>query len=232
MEEKFSFDVSTLSYEDFLLYFLTNCGNELWELDFEGNTFILPTIEHPEVVVRYLTRFHNEFRQIADRVELTDLDHGISGMLSPAFFQLQKTLWDSTVDLQERINCVRSMYRIFADFVPSGTGEPPENSFYMWWDLVCTSFWFAQIHFKKLPGEEYNLLSSEDRQLADAMFETLVQILNLDNQQSNSSALHGLGHLHHPEVRGVVQKFIDTHRFELDAKGISWLERCRDGTVM
>src|SRR5580692_11614088 len=99
MEERFSFDISALSYEDFILYFFTNSENEFWELDPEGNPFVIPKIENPEVVVRYLTKFCIEFRQLADRLSLETLDHGINGMLSSAFFHLQRALWDSTVNL-------------------------------------------------------------------------------------------------------------------------------------
>jgi hypothetical protein len=232
MEEEFSFDVSTLSYEDFILYFFTNSGDEFWQLNLEGNPFVMPEIANPTLVVRYLTRFCIEFRQLADRLPLETLGRGIDGMLSLAFFHLERTLWNDTVDLQDRVNCIRSMRRVFADFVATSEAEVLEGGFYMWWDNVCTSFWSDQKHEKKLNAENYNLLSERDRKLADAIFETLIEILNLDDDRTNSCALHGLGHLHHPGVCAVVQEYIDGHRSELDAKGISWLEECRDGTVM
>ena len=102
----------------------------------------------------------------------------------------------------------------------------------MWWDNVCSNFWFEQTYHKKLPTEDYGLLSENDRKLVDAMFETLIELLNLDDSRTKSSALHGLGHLHHPGVRSVIQEFIDTHSSELEPAGISWLEKCCDGTVM
>jgi hypothetical protein len=68
--------------------------------------------------------------------------------------------------------------------------------------------------------------------LLDAMFETLKLILELKGNHAERCALHGLGHLHHPEVRGLVQSFIDRRRNELDQGALRWLEQCRDGTVM
>jgi hypothetical protein len=232
MGKEFSFDVSSLSYEDFVLYFFTNSKDEFWNLDPNGNEFIIPEIMRPEVVVGHMTRFCFEFRQLADGLPLETLNRGIDGMLSSAFLHLQRALWNNTVDLQDRVSCIRSMYRVFADFVAGCQVEVLEGCFFMWWDNVCTSFWFEQTHNRKLRTEDYNLLSDVDRKLVDAMFETLVEILKLEDERTKSCALHGLGHLHHPAVRKVVQEFIDTNRGELEPRGISWLEECRDGTVM
>jgi len=42
-------------------------------------------------------------------------------------------------------------------------------------------------------------------------------------------ALHGLGHLYHPQVHDAVQGFIDTNPAGVSLK---WLEQCRDCNVM
>jgi hypothetical protein len=64
------------------------------------------------------------------------------------------------------------------------------------------------------------------------MFQTLSRILALSDPRAQEYALHGLGHLHHPEVRNLVQGFLDKHRDEFPPEGIRWVEQCRDGTVM
>jgi hypothetical protein len=51
-------------------------------------------------------------------------------------------------------------------------------------------------------------------------------MLLLPDRNSQKSALHGLGHLHHPDVHGEVQQFIDTHG---EGFTLKWLEQCRDG---
>jgi hypothetical protein len=60
------------------------------------------------------------------------------------------------------------------------------------------------------------------------MFETLKRILDLPHTETQRCALHGLGHLHHPEVRETVQHYIDANQSQFP---LSWLEQCRDGTV-
>jgi hypothetical protein len=42
--------------------------------------------------------------------------------------------------------------------------------------------------------------------------------------------LHGLGHLHHPEVQRTVQHYIDSNTNKSEF-AVAWLEQCRDGTV-
>lgn len=75
-------------------------------------------------------------------------------------------------------------------------------------------------------------LSADGRDILDAMLETLLQIAVLDDDRTMSYALHGLGHLRHPEGSAWLQRFIDDHRDDFDEESIKWLEQCRDGTVM
>jgi hypothetical protein len=64
------------------------------------------------------------------------------------------------------------------------------------------------------------------------MFVTLQEILDLPDLRTKSYALHGLGHLHHPGVRPLIQKHIDQNKDQFSAEGLRWVEQCRDGTVM
>jgi len=226
------FDISALSYEEFIEYVFTTLEGQMESLDPNGKDYWMIAITRPEVVVKYLTRFCTEFRKLAETVPADTLDNGIDEMLDSSSLELQKVLWDNRVPLQERVDCIRSMYRVFADFVVNREFGKSEGCFYMWWDFVCWGFWFHQTYHKKLPAKNYELLGDGDKKLVDAMFETLVEVLKLNGSSAKGAALHGLGHVHHPGVRAVVQDFIDRHLSELDAKEISWLEKCRDGTNM
>jgi hypothetical protein len=72
-------------------------------------------------------------------------------------------------------------------------------------------------------------LDTESRVVLDAMFETLSRILEIPDRETQRCALHGLGHLQHPGVHDLVQRFIETSGAEL---GLKWLEQCRDGSVL
>ena len=233
MASEENFDLSALSYDDFLLYFLTHPANdELWQLDDKGQEYSLAEETKPEIIVRYLTRFCDGFARTAVTITPETLDHAIKGMLNPACYVLQASLWDDAVPLALRLECIRSMYSVYANFVAVSTARPVEGAFYMWWDFVCSDFWSSQTRDKKIASEDYRLLSQSDRELADCMFETLKKILALDDDACRGCALHGLGHLKHPGVHAIVQSFIDEHRATLTPDGLKWLESCRDGTVM
>src|ERR1043166_4555355 len=113
----------------------------------------------------------------------------------------------------------------------------------MWWDFVADHFWSTRlwpdvrIEFHPhrppdLPLPDVSKLSVEARALLDAMFKTLCEILALDDKRCQAYALHGLGHLHHPDGAAKVQAFIDSHCGEFSSADIAWLEQCRDGTVL
>jgi hypothetical protein len=226
------FDLSMLSYELFIDYFFTKPAGESWDSDLSGEQFALHELTRRERMLQYLTKFFVEFRQLADRLSLDTLDRGITAMFSQAHFELQSVLWNESLDLDDRIHCIRAMYKVFADFVAQCDVQVLVGCFYMWWDHICSSFWLTQTYDRKLPEEDYNLLGEQHRKPVDAMFGTLVEILKLDDDRAKSYALHGLGHLHHPGVRSVVQGFINKRAAELQPNELSWLESCRDGTVM
>ena len=67
----------------------------------------------------------------------------------------------------------------------------------MWWDGICYD-WHC--------GSEFEREVEEDLEMQDVMFQTISAILFLDSQHCQKSALHGLGHLHHPETQTLVPK--------------------------
>ncbi len=153
-------------------------------------------------------------------------------MFSYGGFRLQKHLCLPTAPLLQRLECIRSMYFVYSDHVAKSTVQVMENCFNMWWDSVASGFW-EQLGFSdNIAESDVSCLSAEQTALLDAMFETLSKILALPDARTQECALHGLGHLHHPGVRGLVQQFLDEHRSEFTAVGIKWVERCRDGSVM
>ena len=47
--------------------------------------------------------------------------------------------------------------------------------------------------------------------MQDVMFETISAILFLDSPHCQKAALHGLGHLHHPDTQPLVQRYLEAH---------------------
>lgn len=197
--------------------------------------------------VSYLTRLCTEFVQVTESYTLEQVNRGIWFLLG-GYNCFPEMLFGEEVPLGERLACIRSMYHVYADFVAVSNVEVMENCFEMWWDLVADDFWStAQNHHQNVsggcrrpkrsskrdgPSDAREGLESGECETLDAMFDTLAKILHLDDGRTQSYALHGLGHLHHPGVKDLVQRYINEHREGLTAEDVKWLEECRDGTVM
>lgn len=48
--------------------------------------------------------------------------------------------------------------------------------------------------------------------MQDVIFEVLADLLRSDSEICQDAALHGLGHLHHPETERLIKKYIKQHR--------------------
>ena len=204
-------------------YFLT---------DLAGGRYEEAVTSSPAVVVTHMTKLFSEFGVIGTKYSLAQLDQGIWGILGENL-RLYELLWDSSVPLDLRVQCVRSMRFVYSDFVSKSEAEVMPGCFDMWWDLILYGFWFQRKLFeRRTKMGDTSKLDAESRLLLDVMFETLGQILALPDARTQRYALHGLGHLHHPAVRETVQEYIDNHKDDLTEQGLQWVEQCRDGTVM
>jgi hypothetical protein len=81
----------------------------------------------PRRVVLNLEAMRSAFRDIGQRYSLAHLNQGVWAMFSRGEFQLQLTLWNDTVPLDERLGCVQSVLI--------------ENVFDMWLDMLMGCFW-------------------------------------------------------------------------------------------
>ena len=182
-------------------------------------------------LLNHLTRLFSEFGQIANRFTLAQVDQGVWGILG-ANLRLYEFFFDPSIPLEDRTAAIRSMYHVYSDFVSKLQAElgPDLSGFYMWWDLTLHGFWTPPRPF--IPGTwrgDASKLDAESRVLLDVTFETLKRILALPSRECQKAALHGLGHLYHPDVRDAVQEFIDANKSDFTLK---WLEQCRDCDVL
>jgi len=47
--------------------------------------------------------------------------------------------------------------------------------------------------------------------LQDIFFQALADVLSIDSWTCQKAALHGLSHLHHPETKELIERFIEEH---------------------
>jgi hypothetical protein len=81
-----------------------------------------------------------------------------------------------------------------------------ETAVEMWWDSMAYD-WHC--------GNRSRQNGGEDEEMQDIMFETLAKILELPSAACQASALHGLGHLHHPETQLLIGQYLAKNR-EID----------------
>jgi hypothetical protein len=185
----------------------------------------------PETVVEYMRKLFYEFGCIAPKYSLAQVDQGIWNLLGEPM-ALHSLLWESSIPIAQRLECIHSMYYVYADFVAKSEVEEMVTCFYMWWDLLGDAFWFQpKLYAAGIKQGEVAKLDAESRALADEIVETLSRILELPDHRTQRCALHGFGHIHHPSGREQVQKFIDTNRATWSEHDLKWLEQCRDRHV-
>jgi hypothetical protein len=219
---EFVFNRDVLPFQEQFDYYLTDLAGQRYEEAVPAS---------PTVMVEHMNKLFINFGRIASKYSLDQLDQGIWGIFGENL-RLYELLWNSSVLLEQREQCIRSMFSVYSEFV-SKSEEEMASCFDMWWDLILHGFWFQQKLFERhiKMGDVANL-DAESRRLLDVMFETLAKILALPDARTQNYALHGFGHLHHPAVRETVQVYIENHKNELTAERLSWIEQCRDGIVL
>jgi hypothetical protein len=236
-DELKNLDLSSKSFDQFVDFFFNRDvvpDKEQFEYfltDLAGERYDEAVPSSREILVKHMTKLFSEFGPIANKYSLAQVDQAVWGILG-ANLRLYEFLFDASVPLPDRLECIRSMYYVYSDFVAQLETEPdPDLSgFLMWWDLVLHGFWTPpKPYVAGTYRGDASKLDAESRVLLDVMFETLKRILDLPHREAQRCALHGLGHLHHPAVRDIVQRYIDTNKSDFR---LAWLEQCRDGVVL
>ena len=241
------FDLSAISYPQFLDYFFDRpivSDDETWNL-FRGgiDSFIA---SNPATVVTHVQAMCQGFSELTKVYSHEELDQGLWAVFG-ASISCERFLFDPAVDLGMRIDCIESMYLPFRDVVAQSAIDKHDSFYWMWWDMILHTFWemadkfdyaslgdgkrIVETMYKRALVFDYAGLSEELKQLQEAVYQTLLKILALNHPACQWSALHGLGHLHHPRGRETVQKYLELHRSELTDEDAEWVERCRDGKI-
>ena len=181
---------------------------------------------NPATVVAHVQTMCRNFSELSTVYSQKELDQGLWAAFG-AGISCEQYLFDSSLDLGLRAACIQSMYLPFRDVVAHTVIDKHDSFYWMWWDMILHTFW--QNNYSTDDG--YQRLSTDGKDMLDAMYRTLLKILALDHPACQWSALHGLGHLRHPEVRQSVQAFLDIHQSELNDDDLEWVLACRDGKI-
>ncbi len=176
----------------------------------------------PEQLLINVAAMLIRWQELQKRFSREQLAQGLTELFAPMGFSVQDYLFVASVPMNARIQCVRSLFYIYGEALPSWNDEPSSGIFFMLWDHINSK---AASLLSKAP-------SAVESEILDAIFGTLARILELPGTIAQGCALHGLGHLPHSGVRSLVQTYMDSHRSDLNADELAWIEQCRDGIVM
>jgi hypothetical protein len=173
---------------------------------------------NPGVALEHLTRLFRAPDFLLGSYSPEQLEKGffyvISSMLCEVRFR--GLLWDKRVPLSRRAECVSAMFDLFSRFFAV---NPLENSCFMWWDILAYGYFM-----------ENGAADDEDgTEIQQAMFETLKRILEISSENCRKSALHGLGHLRHPETEQAITDFLRRHRTSQNLR--DYAHACIEGTM-
>ena len=143
------------------------------------------------------------FRQpelLLSRYTRPQLEEGFWAIQSPNLdCSVFRIIDDSEQPISIREECIGSMPDLFERLFAK---EPLDTSVQMWWDSMCYA-WHC--------GNRNRENGGEDLQLQDMFFRALAKVLAIDSMICQRAALHGLGHLHHPDSKELIERYISDH---------------------
>jgi hypothetical protein len=143
------------------------------------------------------------FRQpefLLSRFTKPQLEEGFWAIQGPNLdCSVSRIIDDSDQPLSMREECIGSMVDLFKRLFVS---EPLNSSVQMWWDSLCYA-WHC--------GNRNRESGGEDLELQDMFFQALSKVLAIDSWICQGAALHGLGHLHHPHSKELIERYIEEH---------------------
>ena len=154
----------------------------------------------PEIICSYYVRLFQQPQFLRARFSKPQLEQAFWAIPADNLdCSAARIMWDSDLPFAGREECVKTMADLFRNLFAT---EPLETSVQMWWDALCYD-WEC--------GNRKRERGGEDEQMQDVIFQTLTSILAIDSDICQGAALHGLGHLHHPETENLIQRFIAQH---------------------
>jgi hypothetical protein len=196
MGEKTQIDISQCSFDEFITF--------LFDRDVPAKTqkwnpwyWKVEVTYDPRSVCTFYVRLFRQPGFLMKRFSKAQLEQGFWAIPSANLgCSVYRLIWDTDLPFAAREECVKSMVDLFAGLFAT---EPLDTSVQMWWDSLCYD-WHCGTRDRQRGGE--------DLVMQDVMFLTLSDILALDSTICRGAALHGLGHLHHPDTDQLVQRYL------------------------
>ena len=197
MEPQTEIDITNYSFDEFVSFVFSH--DVAPEHETQWYWKMPDVVFAPQQICAYYMRLFREPEFLLEQFSRPQLEEGFWAIFGGPDWALQHLLWEPKIPFPERAECVRAMFDLFSRFFAI---EPLEGACMMWWDGICYD-WHC--------GNRVRERGGEDLEMQDVMFETIAAILFLDSAHCQKAALHGLGHLHHPETEVLVQRYLAAH---------------------
>ncbi len=183
--------------------------------------FDLTILYDPDQNAKLFTRLFADARSLLDKYEKPKLEQGCWAMMGAGFDgSLNDLIWESTISIGVKEKLILSMYYLYRDLFAY---EPLGAACEMWWDGLA---------YEINPMQRADTINNlEHRRIQNVMFETLTQVLKLDQRHCQLAALHGLNHVFHPDTDELIRNFVQ-ERPELTPKEIEYAIACANGTAL
>ena len=199
MELREPSDLTNISFDEFVsLIFDRDTPPEAGKLD---PSFYDVGVEFDaKKMCAYYVQLFQEPEFLVSRFTKQQLEEGFWAIMGHTVeWSTANIIYDSNLPLSARKDCIESMALLFERLFAN---EPLDTSVHMWWDSLCYD-WHC--------GNRKRERGGEDLELQNVFFETLAKVLAIDSWICQGAALHGLGHLHHPRTKELIDRFVDEH---------------------
>ena len=196
-------DITGISYEEFIDFIFDRPvpTEEIGSPDRHHWYYDIEVAYEPEEIAAHYIRLFNDPELVRTRFSPEQLEEGFWAIQGPNLeCSVSSLIWVTELPFQTRELCVRSMFHLFDKLF---FNWPLDTAPQMWWDSLCYD-WHS--------GNRDRSRGGEDRAMQDVLFQTLAQILAIDSTNCQAAALHGLGHLHHPDTTNLIHSYLEKNR--------------------
>lgn len=211
-------DLRASSYEEWIEFVFDHPVTS----DGEGEKAAWYWEESPEFIVdpvrqvEFLTRFCCEPQFVLHRYSTEQIHQGLCILFGPAGdFEFCDMLWNPEVSWEQRERCIESIPILWPQLFEAA---PLEIASFMFWDSVAYGYY---------SGWRNPSTSEEDGRVQEAMRKALLEQLQPNVPGTQKAALHGLGHLCHPNLKADLRGFLA--REELDGEVRRFAEKVLRG---
>jgi hypothetical protein len=173
-----------------------------WYWDPELEVLVDPTRQ-----IVFITDICTSASRLLNRFSAPEIDQGLWYMFSAGGEdEFWRHLWNPGVAWELRERCIAAIPCLWPElFERADVGSMA----FMLWDSIAYDYYCGNRH----PGDD-----SEDHRVQDAMFRALLRQLSSSVPATQQSALHGLGHLRHPDTQSQVLQFLTQSDLDADTR--------------